>query len=309
MPTEEDHNMYNRSIDVSWRQAKGAMCGLLCLWASVAEADVNFCNSYSPGGINAGVTFAAGFYFCADATARGDTVGTYSDVDSVGPFPQGAEIFGSGTGVFSVARSSASGGTLRAYASGHADAAGMEDPNRSANGIAHAFFYDSGTLTSSTLPMGTSVTVETVATITGGFAGTGASGQGYFVIYRNGFFAPGTTGPIPFALGPGFGAVSFPLTLGFNVGDTVGIFMTIEANASAVNRPSTPSGYEAIADMESTGKFFLDVATPGVDFNAASGHIYAAVPEPSIFVLWSAGIALLAVSTFRRRRSKACLLG
>jgi hypothetical protein len=216
--------MKNRSLEISSGQVKAAICSLLCLCASVAEADSNFCNSYSPGGVNAGVTFAAGFYFCADATARGDTLGTYSDGDSAGTFPQAAEIFGAGTGVFSVARSSANSGTLRAYGSGHADAADLEDPNRSANGIAHAFFYDSGTLTSATLPIGTSVTVETVATITGGFAGTGASGQGYFVIYRNGFFAPGTAGPIPFALGLGFNTVSFPLTLGFNVGDTVGIF-------------------------------------------------------------------------------------
>jgi hypothetical protein len=284
------------------------MCGVLCLWTSVAEADTNFCSSYSPGGVNASLTFTAGFYLCADATARGDTVGTYTDVDSVGAFPQAADIAGAGTGVFSSARSSAEAGTLRAYASGHADVALPADPDRSANGISHAFFYDSGTLSSATLPVGTSVTVETLATITGSFAGTGASGQGYFVIYRNGFFAPGTTGPIPFALGPGFGMVNFPLTLGFNVGDTVGIFMTIEASATGANRPSTPGGYEAIADMGSTAKLFLDVTTPGVEFNAVSGRIYAAVPEPSIFVLLSAGLALvIGLRTSRDRRSKkAC---
>lgn len=276
--------------------------------ARQAAADSTFClTHYAPGTAGMATAIASGFWLCADAGTSGavDWGSNVIQPDAASASPVSASQAGSAGGVFAAAASASSiadPGRLRAQAYGEAIASPPQDGFTFARGYgaASASIYEAGTLT----PVGGGVLGDPVALrltldVHGAFGGNG-DGDGELMLFRNGFVqferdiflyrdAPVLFAEHDFA--------------GFQVGDSVAVYMRIRATAGGQNSPGAPT--TSVADMSNTGKFFLDVRSSNAVFASTSGFDYRSVPEPSFAPLVAAGLVALAL----RRRAGAERLG
>jgi len=178
-----------------------------------------------------------------------------------------------------------------------------------------ASFQDLLTVSSASLPVGTSCTIEfsmpvdgtlstnnglqSIADVAASFSVSDLNGHTQTTSYneeeKNGVITGGGSNP-PFS----FSAV---------VGEVLQINGSLQSIAGAADNLANPTG-EATSDYSNTAHYYADPVTPGVTLVSASGHDYSApapVPEASTTVSLGAllGLGGLALAVRARRRSRA----
>jgi hypothetical protein len=274
-----------------------------------AAADSTYCLlQYAPGTAGFATAYASGFWLCADAGTTG-SIGWNSSVldpDAAGAGPVSASQSGENGGVFAAvasATSDAAAGLLRATAQAESIAPIPDDgiSFARANGAANATLLERGEL-EPLMGAGPGEPVELLLTIdaTGGFAGSGGSGDGVVTVFRNGFVVHSQQ----IALGSVAPVFHVELELpGFGVGDDVAFYMRLTASAGTTN--DQESHREAAADLGNSGRIFVDVPAGNAFFASTSGHDYRTVPEPAgAWLLAAALAAILARSSGRALPSR-----
>lgn len=91
----------------------------------------------------------------------------------------------------------------------------------------------------------------------------------------------------------------------FTNGSTVQISSQLLVSSDA--GPALPGADTTSSDFMSTGRFFIDVLTPGASYKTASGHVYSAVPsavpEPAGIALVLLGLGAIAGVSIRKKRN------
>jgi hypothetical protein len=162
-----------------------------------------------------------------------------------------------------------------------------------------AAFGDVATLTSGTLPPGTPVAITVTLDLEGGFSVNGSGGEAWLTYSKvSDFVAFYMERQAILFHGGGFVPPPFALD-GYTVGDQLVFKLAMRATATTTDHVNPAVG-DAAADMEGTGRLLIEVATPGVTLEAASGHDYTTVPEPAHALLLGAGALVLAARDPRR---------
>ena len=252
-------------------------------------ADATFCNVKVTRPLNAHLVFA-------DAGANTDGAPTVITPDSIGSLPVAASQVSATGGIFAAsasASSSASAGLLRARVK--ADSLNPVIPSDGtsfarASGRANAVLWDSGPLTGvAGGAIGDPVAARLTVNVAGIFSPVVFIGPSVFTlseglftvtVYHNSdFSATPNAGGLINAINPSTEQIVD--LLGFHIGDTLSMYMSLSASANASNERS-PNFLSSFADISNTAHLYLDILSGNATFASASGHDYrlAAVPPP-----------------------------
>ena len=219
-------------------------------------------------------------------------------------------------------------GSLHGYVATTSAPGAIPSPSSEASGegIVNTSFNDAGTVTSSTLPLGTliqlqiSLGVDDVLTASSTVNESGAllgqaDVQSTFAFYGSGNFSDGKgDGFIMYAdssvtgmADPAFQTATLQATVGETFQLTGTLYVKGISSAGFYNNLHDPLSSFAVADASNTANFNIDALTPGVTIATASGLGYstpAAVPEASTAVSMSLLLMLGLGGLLAARRQK-----